>query len=388
MTKGLPIAWREALTEWAATQHEVREVYVVGPRARGDHRDESGLDVVVVRAGTAASDSAPEGIAPELRWREQLKPRFPVPLNLVVASRPAIPVSVRPDPQVGGIRVYLMADPALKTASAAFHQMGWFLPPFYSRATLETLAEKIIAGGPHYPVDRFEAEVQMLFGPRSLTAMVLGRYPQDRVLSEFADSISQAVEAHLMGMNHVAVAGLMPVVEGAGRRLAVERGLIPDPRGHESIRRVFGDLIRDYRREVVEHGWGATDVVVAILNSFSEFLTDRFYAPSAEHGQADNTNRNGVLHGFYPDAQSGRALTFYKTLSAIDLLSFVGGMQTSFWMGTSATPNSDRLALAWELQGGLRRRRRAGKRTTIIDYLSIKQFLSKAMGVPFSTDLA
>ena len=110
-------------------------------------------------------------------------------------------------------------------------------------------------------------------------------YPRDRILRDYAESISEAVEAHLAGMNRVAVAGLMPVVEGAGRRLAAERGLVPNAQGRESIQRVLGDLIRSYRREIVEHGWGAADALVSVLNSFSGFLKERFYAAALGHGR-------------------------------------------------------------------------------------------------------
>jgi hypothetical protein len=375
------------LVDWAMQQPLVREVYIFGSRVRGDHGPQSDLDVAVVFTGLDEDEQLAHWLAFAPSWRVELGAKIPIVLDLQYAHPMGTADVVWPAIEREGRRIYLAADPRLANVSDAFHQMGWFIPPFYSPNTLNDLAEKVRAGGAGYPVDRFEAEVQLLFGPRSLTAMVLHRYPQDRVLGDFADSIAQAVEAHLMGMNHVAIAGLMPVVEGAGRRLAVERGLVATIDGHEPIRQVFDYLMRDYRAEVVEHGWGSTDAVVAVLNSFSQFIRQRFYASSSGHGQADNTNRHGVLHGFYPDAEAGRPLTFYKTLSAIDLLSFFGGLQTKSWMGPTATPESDQLALAWTMQGAVRNNRRAGRRLSFPAYLSLKRFIGGAMGVPFAADL-
>jgi hypothetical protein len=60
----------------------------------------------------------------------------------------------------------------------------------------------------------------------------------------------------------------------------------------------------------------------------------------------DKTNRNGILHGAYKDADYGRPINFYKTISAIDILTFVSMLKTTKMSGfaPSQTPESNALA--------------------------------------------
>lgn len=67
--------------------------------------------------------------------------------------------------------------------------------------------------------------------------MVLNRYPNVPIVSEYKESIAEAVSAHFLGLGHVAVAGLIPVVEGIGRRLYEQRGL-GERRGNRIVARL------------------------------------------------------------------------------------------------------------------------------------------------------
>jgi predicted nucleotidyltransferase len=42
---------RAAILEWAAQRSEIAEVWLYGSRARGDHRDESDIDLAIVIKG-------------------------------------------------------------------------------------------------------------------------------------------------------------------------------------------------------------------------------------------------------------------------------------------------------------------------------------------------
>jgi hypothetical protein len=173
--------------------------------------------------------------------------------------------------------------------------------------------------------------------------MVLNRYPQIPVIKLFAQTISEAVMAHFLRLNHVAVGGLIPVVEGAGRRLAKERGL----EGDKYIKNVFKDLAGYARKDVRARRIGATDEIVTMLDSFLCFIEDYFFfSDSQRYPLADNTNRHGIAHGAYTDAEYGRPISFYKTIAAVDFLTFISSLKTSKMSGfvPDHTPESRALA--------------------------------------------
>jgi hypothetical protein len=67
--------------------------------------------------------------------------------------------------------------------------------------------------------------------------MVLHRYPLAPTIRNYESTICEAVKAHFLGLDHIAAAGLIPVIEGAGRLLASQRGI-----NSRSIREVFTAL--------------------------------------------------------------------------------------------------------------------------------------------------
>lgn len=62
-------------------------------------------------------------------------------------------------------------------------------------------------------------------------------------------TISEAVAAHFLGLDHVAVAGLMPFIEGAGRKLAGSRA-VPITR-RDSIASVFEKLAEHCKEDTI-----------------------------------------------------------------------------------------------------------------------------------------
>jgi hypothetical protein len=79
--------------------------------------------------------------------------------------------------------------------------------------------------------------------------MVMHRYPIAPIIQDYRETIAEAIEAHFFGLNHVAIAGLVPVIEGAGRQLATQRGLT-------GVWDVFNTLAADCKQEVTRRGMG------------------------------------------------------------------------------------------------------------------------------------
>ncbi len=218
------------------------------------------------------------------------------------------------------------------------NSVGWFVPPYFSSGLLDTVALTIARRNGGFTQADLEGVLARVYTAERLASMVLNRYPNTPVVMLFAETISEAVMAHFLRLNHVAVGGLIPVVEGAGRRLATQRGIKPA----KQIKNVFKLLLSDAKTDVVTRRIGATDEIVNMLDSLLAFIDNYFFTASADYPLMDRTNRNGIAHGAYTDAEYGRPISFYKTIAAIDFLTFVSSLNTSKLSGfvPADTPQS------------------------------------------------
>ena len=222
------------------------------------------------------------------------------------------------------------------------NSVGWFMPPYVSAGFLDMIAIAIERRNGQFTQDILETVLAGVYNCDRLASMVVGRYPQTPVIMLFKVTISEAVLAHFSGLHHVAVGGLIPVIEGAGRRLAEDRGLGGD--GH--IKDVFRNLAEFAKEDVIKRRIGATHEIVSMLDSFLGFIEDYFFSQSHAYPLVDGTNRHGIAHGAFADAEYGRPLNFYKTIAAIDFLTFISSLSTPRKSGFApdSTPESEALA--------------------------------------------
>lgn len=121
----------------------------------------------------------------------------------------------------------------------AFARVGWFIPPFAQMGFLSKVAIEILRPGSQFSLDDLESALAHLYEPHGLAAMVTDRYSTVPFVSKYKATIAEAIEAHFLGLHHVAVAGLIPVVEGAGRQLLDSRQLVS-----RNVKTVFATLVR------------------------------------------------------------------------------------------------------------------------------------------------
>lgn len=202
--------------------------------------------------------------------------------------------------------------------------VGWFVPPYVSEGLLETVAKAITQSSGKFTEDDLERVLAFIYTPDRLSSMVVSRYPKTPVVDMYRQTIAEAIWAHFSGLRHVAVGGLIPVVEGIGRELARQRGIKADG----GIKTVFDDLFTQAKDDVVQRRIGATQEIADMLDAFLHFLKEYFFKDSRLYPLLDKTNRHGVLHGAYKDADYGRPMNFYKVISAVDILTFVSTLQT------------------------------------------------------------
>lgn len=220
---------------------------------------------------------------------------------------------------------------------ASFNSVGWFIPPYVMLGFLGRLANDISVKGSNFTQGDLEAWLSQVYSPDHLAAMVSERYSVTPYINEYQGIIAQAVEAHFLGLDHVAVSGLMPVIEGAGKKLAKSRGV---PWNKSSVN-VFIGLADDCKTDAIKNNLGAVGEVVSMIDSFSDFAKNHLYISSDKYPLSDNTNRHGILHGAFSDVDYGKPINFYKAISAIDFLCFLSAFRANIsWLCPNYTEHA------------------------------------------------
>jgi len=209
----------------------------------------------------------------------------------------------------------------------AFEKVGWFIPPFITMDFLSKIVGAIRNGGEQFDQNALEKLIAPLFSPDHLAAMVANRYPTMPYINDYKITISEAVKAHFLGLDHIAIGGLVPVIEGAGRNLAKSRNI---QGSHEKpIKALFQALADDCKLQSINQGFGATEEIISMMNSFCRFSERYLFANSTIYPLPDGTNRHGITHGAYSDKDYGSPINFYKTISAIDFLTLVSAFRAN-----------------------------------------------------------
>lgn len=226
-----------------------------------------------------------------------------------------------------------------------FNSVGWFIPPYVAMGMLEDIANEINTSDDGFKQSDLELELSKIYNAEHLASMVCERYPITPYISDFKIIISEAVEAHFSGLGHVAVAGLMPVIEGAGKKLANHRNV-----EYKYIKDVFKNLATDCKRDSMENSIGAVDEVVSMMDSFINFSKNNLYVKSNNYPQEDNTSRHGILHGAFSDEDYGKPINFYKAIATVDFLCFISAFDASIsWFAPPETNKSKELAKYYRL---------------------------------------
>lgn len=228
----------------------------------------------------------------------------------------------------------------------ALNSFGWFIPPYLTLTFLQSI-RTAIETNPAFDQDALGKALSLAYSPQHLAAMVSVRYPETPYVQDYKGIISEAVESHLLGLDHVAVTGLMPVIEGSGRRLARSRSLpVTDD---TPIKAVFAILADDCVTQVIGDSMGVVHEFVVMIESFVEYAKKFFYVSSSAYPLADLTNRHGTLHGAYADKDYGTPINFYKTIAAVDFLCTIAAFRSPISMlAPSPTEASVRLAAYFE----------------------------------------
>lgn len=222
----------------------------------------------------------------------------------------------------------------------AFNGVGWFIPPYVTLGFGNQLAKEIHDASGSYSQEALEKMLSRIYSAEYLAAMVLERYPATPFIRDYTQIISEAVIAHFSNLDHVAVAGIMPVIEGAGKALANDFSV-----QYSGIRSLFINLADHCKSLSIEKNIGATGEIISMMDSFKEYAEKNLYINSDDYLHSDKTNRHGILHGAYKDNDYGRPINFYKSIAAVDFLCFISAFRAPIsWMAPNPTEKSENLA--------------------------------------------
>ncbi|EGR0214173.1 hypothetical protein [Vibrio parahaemolyticus] len=195
-----------------------------------------------------------------------------------------------------------------------FNKAGWFVPPYVQMGYLNEIAGDISKNND----SNLESLLSRIYTHDHLAAMVVHRYPIVPHISDYKLIIAEAIDAHFLGLHHVAVSGLIPVIEGAGRKILESKNI-----SENYVKNVFVALAEHCKEDVISNNLGAVDEIVAMLDSFVHFTNNNLYVKSTRYPHGDKTNRHGILHGAFSDSDYGTPINFYKAIGSIEFLCFV-----------------------------------------------------------------
>jgi predicted nucleotidyltransferase len=82
MDDGLPTGWRERVAGWAAGKERIREVHFFGSRAKGEHHDESDVDLAYLLTGDEPGERLAYSICECGGWQAELAALLGVRMDL------------------------------------------------------------------------------------------------------------------------------------------------------------------------------------------------------------------------------------------------------------------------------------------------------------------
>ncbi len=169
-----------------------------------------------------------------------------------------------------------------------FNGVGWFIPPYVPMGVLDEIAGEIQNNGSSFSQKHLGSLLPRIYSAENLAAMVCERYPVTPYIMVYKDIISESIEAHFSGLGHISVSGLMPVIEGAGRKLADHWSV-----SHKNIKPVFKNLATGCMNHSNDNNIGAVGEIKSMMESFIEFTDANLYINSIQYPQG---NYSPLLH--------------------------------------------------------------------------------------------
>ena len=152
----------------------------------------------------------------------------------------------------------------------AFKEVDWPIPPYLQLGGLLSPLAKAIKDAPEDAKLAIVCErLGNAYSPRYLASMFLDRYSTILHIRDFSRQIDESIRTYFCGYTFNAVTGLLPVLEGIIRKMAVQqnRDVGQGTRGLQVELQALVD-----REKQSPHCYGER---LVLLEAFRDFVTDR-----------------------------------------------------------------------------------------------------------------
>lgn len=220
-----------------------------------------------------------------------------------------------------------------------FNKIGWFIPPYIPLGKITRTFFKI-GNIDNFHQDDLELILGELYTPSFLSLMLIERYSKLNNTKEYKLIIKESIEAHFLGLNYVAISGLLPAIEGIIHNLIKNFNIEIKPKkngGKIGIK----DKVREIIIFCIDTKIGKLDETEPMLESFLYYIENHLFIKSTEYILDDKTNRHGILHGEFSDKDYGKKINFYKVITVLNMLCFIASYKESFsWLGPEKSKES------------------------------------------------
>lgn len=221
----------------------------------------------------------------------------------------------------------------------AFKQVDWPIPPYLALGGFQAPLAKAILEAPTQDA-KLAVVREQLAGAYTcdyLASMYIGRYSTIPHVKDFARQIDESIRSYFCGYTFNAITGLLPVIEGIIRKIAISqnRDVGPGTKGLNIELQAFVD-----RELQSAHCYGER---LVMLEAFRDFVRDRLLENTKRYIGLNEFNRHGILHGLFDDF--GQAINFLRLITLLDLLCFCVGMTHGVSM-SAPTPSAESMKLS------------------------------------------
>lgn len=219
-----------------------------------------------------------------------------------------------------------------------FREVDWLVPAFLSSGPLESFADSLDRTPTDQKLPLLRFVLSQTYTPDYLARMFVAHYSEVMHVRDFAGQIDQSIRAYLVGLTSVAITGLIPVIEGIVRGMAIRQ----NRNVGQGTKKLVGEFDALIEREVKSPH--CFDERLAVFEALRDFVRDKFLQNTTTYCGTSEFNRHGILHGVFKNY--GDPANFYRLITILDLLCFGIGMIEGkvSCFGPPDTPQSKRLA--------------------------------------------